>query len=48
MKKFILILCVAVTLCWSSVCYADIDVDIEGESLNRFMTTFISTEKTRI
>ena len=28
MKKFIFILCVAVTLCWSSVCYADIDVDI--------------------
>ena len=36
MKKFILILCVAVTLCWSSVCYADIDVDIEGGEFESF------------
>ena len=28
MKKCIFILCAAVTLCWSSVCYADINADI--------------------
>ena len=36
MKKFIFILCVAVTLCWSSICYADIDVDIEGGEFESF------------
>ena len=36
MKKFIFILCITVTLCWSSVCHADIDVDIEMGGFESF------------